>query len=64
MKDFTSDEFYMREALRMARRAFASDEVPIGAVVVRDSEIIARAWNQVETLKDPTAMRNACHHAS
>jgi tRNA(adenine34) deaminase len=42
MKDFTSDEFYMGEALRMAHRAFASDEVPIGAVVVQDSEIIAR----------------------
>ncbi|MFZ0710829.1 MAG: tRNA adenosine(34) deaminase TadA [Terrimicrobiaceae bacterium] len=55
MKDFTSDEFYMGEALRMARRAFSSDEVPIGAVVVRNSEIIARAWNQVETLKDATA---------
>ena len=55
MKDFTSDEFYMGEALRMARRAFSSDEVPIGAVVVRDGEIIARAWNQVETLKDATA---------
>jgi tRNA(adenine34) deaminase len=55
MKDFTSDEFYMGEALRLARRAFASDEVPIGAVVVRNGEIIARAWNQVETLKDATA---------
>ena len=55
MKDFTSDEFYMGEALRMARRAFSTDEVPIGAVVVRDGEIIARAWNQVETLKDATA---------
>jgi tRNA(adenine34) deaminase len=55
MTDFTSDEFLMGEALRLARRAFASDEVPIGAVVVRNGEIIARAWNQVETLKDATA---------
>ena len=45
----------MGEALRLARRAFAADEVPIGAIVVRNGEIIARAWNQVETLKDATA---------
>ena len=55
MTDFTSDEFFMGEALRLARKAFASDEVPVGAVVVRNGEIIARAWNQVETLKDATA---------
>ena len=55
MRDFTSDEFFMGEALRLARKAFAADEVPIGAVVVRNGEIIARAWNQVETLKDATA---------
>jgi len=45
----------MREALRQARRAFAADEVPVGAVIVREGEIIARAWNQVEMLKDATA---------
>ena len=45
----------MGEALRLARRAFAADEVPIGAIVVRNGEIIARSWNQVETLKDATA---------
>lgn len=55
MTDFTSDEFFMGEALRLARKAFASDETPVGAVVVRNGEIIARAWNQVETLKDATA---------
>ncbi|MGC2578843.1 MAG: tRNA adenosine(34) deaminase TadA [Terrimicrobiaceae bacterium] len=55
MTDFTSDDFLMGEALRLARRAFAADEVPIGAIVVRNGEIIARAWNQVETLKDATA---------
>ena len=53
--DFTSDEFFMTEALRLARKAFASDEVPVGAVIVRNGEIIGRAWNQVETLKDATA---------
>lgn len=55
MRDFTSDEFFMSEALRLARRAFALEEVPVGAVIVRNNEIIARAWNQVETLKDATA---------
>lgn len=45
----------MREALKQAQRAVESDEVPIGAVIVHKKEIIARAHNQVETLKDPTA---------
>lgn len=45
----------MNEALRLARRAAAKDEVPIGAVVVREGTVIARAWNQVELLKDATA---------
>jgi tRNA(adenine34) deaminase len=55
MMDFTSDEFFMGEAIRLARKAFALDEVPVGAVVVRNGEIIGRAWNQIETLKDATA---------
>ena len=45
----------MREALRQARKAYAEEEVPIGAVIVREGAIIARAWNQVELLKDATA---------
>ena len=45
----------MGEALRLAWRAFKAEEVPIGAVVVREGRIIARAWNQVELLKDATA---------
>lgn len=53
--DFVSDEHFMRLALREARRALAATEVPVGAVVVRDGRVIARAWNQVETLKDATA---------
>lgn len=53
--DFSSDTYFMGEALRQARRAAAQDEVPIGAVIVRGRDIIARAWNQVETLKDATA---------
>jgi tRNA(adenine34) deaminase len=53
--EIANDEYFMREALRQARRAFAADEVPVGAVIVREGEIIARAWNQVEMLKDATA---------
>lgn len=53
--DLTSDDHFMREALRLARKAARQDEVPIGAVIVHDGRIIARSWNQVETLKDATA---------
>ena len=50
-----NDEAFMYEALRLAEKARAADEVPVGAVVVRDGRVIARAWNQVELLKDATA---------
>ena len=53
--DLQSDHFFMGEALRQAARAFEAEEVPVGAVVVRDGRIIARAFNQVELLKDATA---------
>src|SRR5436190_23232955 len=49
------DESFMRESLRQAQKAYAADEVLIGAVVVREGKIIARAHNQVELLKDATA---------
>ena len=49
------DETFMREALRLALKARAADEVPVGAVIVRDGKIISRAYNQVELLKDATA---------
>src|SRR6202022_5202653 len=49
------DEDYMREALRLAKKAYATEEVPVGAVVVRAGKIIARAYDQVELLKDATA---------
>jgi tRNA(adenine34) deaminase len=45
----------MSEALRMATRAYEAEEVPVGAVVVREGRVIARASNQVELLKDATA---------
>jgi tRNA(adenine34) deaminase len=50
-----SDEHFMREALRMADKALKAEEVPVGAVVVCEGKIIARAHNQVELLKDATA---------
>ncbi len=53
--DLHSDVHFMGEALRQAARAAAVDEVPCGAVIVREGRIIARAYNQVETLKDATA---------
>jgi len=49
------DEIYMSEALKESGKAFDKDEVPIGAVVVYKNKIIARGYNQVESLKDPTA---------
>ena len=53
--DLQSDNYFMGEALRQAQRAYAAKEVPVGAVVVREGRIIARAFNQVEILKDATA---------
>ena len=53
--DLHSDHYFMGEALRLAAHAFEADEVPVGAVVVRNGRIIARASNQVELLKDATA---------
>ena len=53
--DLQSDHYFMGEALRQAARAYEAEEVPVGAVVVREGRIIARAFNQVEMLKDATA---------
>ncbi|MEX1009706.1 MAG: tRNA adenosine(34) deaminase TadA [Chthoniobacterales bacterium] len=53
--DWQPDVFYMQSALRCAHRAAKADEVPIGAVIVRNGEVVGRAWNQVEMLKDATA---------
>lgn len=49
------NETYMREALKQAEIAFERDEVPVGAVVAYKGDIIARAYNQIRMLKDPTA---------
>jgi tRNA(adenine34) deaminase len=50
-----SDEYFMGEALKEARKAFEIGEVPVGAVVVIKNRIIARAHNQTEKLTDATA---------
>ncbi|MDP4210070.1 MAG: nucleoside deaminase [Bacteroidota bacterium] len=50
-----SNDYFMNEALKEAQKAFNKDEVPIGAVVVCQNQIIARAHNLTETLNDVTA---------
>ena len=57
MKELIKDEVYMREAIKEAANAARSGEVPVGAVIVRNGEIIARAHNTRETEK------NALYHA-
>ena len=54
MEPFT-DDYFMKRALAEAQQAFAEGEVPVGAVVVCQNKIIARAHNQTETLNDVTA---------
>ena len=50
-----TDEQYMQQALKEAQKAFDIEEVPIGAIIVLNNQIIARAHNQVELLNDSTA---------
>lgn len=52
---FSEDERFMREALKEAEAAESAEEVPVGAVVVRDGRVIGRGHNQRERLADPTA---------
>ena len=52
---FPRDEYYMRLALREAERALDHDDVPIGAVIVHEGEVIAAARNERELRRDPTA---------
>ena len=50
-----NDEYFMQQALREAEKAFSEDEIPIGAVIVINQKIIARAHNMTEQLNDSTA---------
>ncbi|MDR2429198.1 MAG: tRNA adenosine(34) deaminase TadA [Candidatus Margulisbacteria bacterium] len=52
-----NDEYFMREALKQARKALKNNEVPVGAVIVKNGRIIARGWNEREQKQDP------CRHA-
>ena len=52
---FPRDEYFMRLALREAERATAHEDVPIGAVIVRDGEVVAATHNERELRQDPTA---------
>lgn len=56
--DFPSqldDEYWMRKALELARRAEAAGEVPVGAVIVKDNQLLAEGWNRPISDNDPTA---------
>lgn len=55
MMDPFNDEYFMKQALVEARSAAEEGEVPVGAVIVCNNQIIARAHNQTERLNDPTA---------
>ncbi|NND06918.1 MAG: nucleoside deaminase [Saprospiraceae bacterium] len=50
-----SDTYFMDQAIKEAHKALQEDEVPVGAIVVCDQKIIARAYNQTEKLQDATA---------
>jgi tRNA(adenine34) deaminase len=52
---FPRDDYFMRLAMREAERALEHDDVPIGAVIVRDGEVLASAHNERELRSDPTA---------
>ena len=62
------NEFYMREALKEAKKAFAEDEVPVGCIIVHGDKVIARGYNMCERLCDPTAhaemqvLTSACNY--
>jgi len=55
MKKIDKDKFFMREALKEAKKAYKKNEVPVGAVVVYNNKIIAKAHNLNITTNDPTA---------
>lgn len=55
MTDLTNHEIWMQYALKEAEKAYETKELPIGAVVIFENRIIGKGYNQVETLRDPTA---------
>ncbi len=55
MEKIFDDNYFMKEALKEARKGLEKGEVPVGAVIVCNDKIVARSHNEVETLQDPTA---------
>lgn len=55
METAINDVFFMRKALELAERAYAEDEIPVGAIVVAENQIIGKGYNQTEKLMDVTA---------
>jgi tRNA(adenine34) deaminase len=55
MRTEKEHDYWMEQALREAERAMSSDEVPVGAIVVRDGIVVGKGSNQIEMLQDPTA---------
>ncbi|HAH55859.1 MAG TPA: tRNA-specific adenosine deaminase [Flavobacterium sp.] len=55
MENPFTDDYFMKKALQEAEMAFEKDEIPVGAIIVIDNKIIARAHNLTETLNDVTA---------
>lgn len=53
--DFQTDEYWMRYAMQLAQKAELAGEVPVGAVVVKDNQLIAEGWNQMISSHDPSA---------
>ena len=50
-----SHEYWMKQALIQADKAFKSKEIPVGAIIIKDDKVIGRGYNQKEQLNDPTA---------
>ncbi len=55
MPELLNDEYFMMQALKLARQAFEEDEIPVGAIVVCENRIIGKGYNQTERLGDVTA---------
>ncbi|MDX5321022.1 MAG: tRNA adenosine(34) deaminase TadA [Bacteroidota bacterium] len=55
MENLLGDDYFMQQALKLARRAFEEDEIPVGAIVVCENQIIGKGYNQTERLNDVTA---------
>lgn len=54
------DEYFMKKALQEAERAFDADEIPVGAIITIDNQIIAKSYNLTEHLNDVTAHTEMC----